>query len=814
VGALLDDLRYTAGRLARTPFFTLGALAIVAIAIGANTAAFSVVNKLLLTPPPFESPEEVVNVYQDSDDGEPSSNSYPAYRDMAALGGVFRSVAATSPDRATLEVEGAKQQVALEYTTSTFLETLGRSPVRGRWFDRSMDQVGTGNYAVVSEHSWRNRFGSDPGIVGRTLRFNGQPVEVIGVGPTGFNGVGGFVVTDFWLSISSVGVSGDFRVSNLDRREDHWYDVKARLAPGVTVTRAQEAMNALAQRLAEDFPDMNRGRGITVFPASEIRLHPGMDRSLYSVAGALMTIVVLVLILASSNLGSLLLVRGVARSPEMAVRRAMGAGPWRVARLFLSEALVLSLVGGVLGLLLAHWLLGALVTLPLPGVAGQTVDLAMDPRVLLFSLGLMVATGLFFGWAPAMQSLSLNFSQVLREDRRSAGRSRRLSLFRNLMVAVQVAVSLILAVGTGAMVRSLASYYRVDPGVDEGRLAYLQTDFTQAGIQPEERGSLLRQLVERVEALPTVDRVGMTSRIPVQGGGTTTTVIEGYEPEAGTGSVELNWALVSPGYFQTMGIQVLEGRGYLPEDQAGDERQVIVNEAAGRFWRGETPVGKRIRPQSVPDGWVQVVGMVSDTKVRSLSEPATPILYYLMGENGINVPYIVARTSADPAALLQGLRRELAAVDPALPVAGLSTMTDHIGESLTAPRLSARLLGLFSLLALLLASVGIYTIVSFSVAGRMSEIGIRIALGAEGSRVVGMVVREMASTVGVGVLVGAVVVALATPRFQGVVFGVDILSPGTLLPALLVLGLSVAIASVLPALRAASVDPVEALRVE
>jgi len=814
MGGLFQDLGYALRRLARTPVFTLGALAILALAIGANTAAFTIVNRALLVPPPYDRPDEVVNIYQDSDDGGPSSSSFPAYRDMAGLEGVFRSVAATSPDEAILEMEEGRWPVAVEFTTSSFMDVIGRSPSRGRWFDRSMDRVGAGNFAVVSHHAWTNRFGSDPGIVGRTILLNGGPVTVLGVGPEGYNGIGGFVVSDFWLSISSVGLNGEFRVANLDRREDHWYDVKARLAEGITVAQAQEAMNVLALRLAESYPELNEGRGISVFPATEIRLHPEVDGGLYSVAGLLMALVFLVLVLASSNLGGLLLVRGFSRTPEVAVRRAIGASPSRVARLFLGEALVLSLAGGALGILLAHWLLRLTQGIPLPSPLSGELDLSMDFRVVLFAVALMLGTGVFFGWVPALQSNSADLAEALREDRRAASGGRRLSIFRNLMVSVQVAVSLVLVVGAGVMVQSLRSYHRVDTGVDVARLAFLQTDFTQAGVPQGEQGALLDELIQRVGGLAGVEAVALASRIPVQGGGTTTTVVEDYEPPAGTGSVELPWALVTPGYFEAVGMDVVEGRGYVPADRGSGEPIIVVNEALTRFWGGGSSVGRRIRPQSVPDGWRSVVGVVSDTKVRSLSEPPTPMLYYVMGEAGVNAPFLVIRTAGDPDLLLGAVRRELSAVSPRLTPVRLSTMETHVGESLVTPRISAALLGLFSFLALLLASVGIYTIVSFSVAGRMPEIGIRMALGAPGSRVVLMVVAEIAATVALGLLAGAVVVVLASSRIQDLLYGAHVLGLGSLVPALAVLGATVALASYLPARRAAAADPVDALRAQ
>ncbi len=810
---VLRDLRYALRRLLRTPGFTAGALAIMAIAIGANTAVFAIVNQVLLRPPPYDQPERVVHVYQDSDDGEPSSTSFPAYRDMAASAGVFEAVSATTPTGATLDLPDGPQSISVEFTTASFLRTIGRSVARGRWFDSDMDAVGAGNYAVLSHHAWQSRFGAEPSVVGRTLRINGHPVTVIGVGPEGVNGVGGFVVTDLFLSISSVGISGPFMVANLDRREDHWYDVKARLADGVTLTQAQQAMDGLARSLAEEFPEFNAGRGITVFPSHDVRIHPEIDGNLAPAAAVLMFIVGLVLVLACTNLGGLLLVRGVSRGSEVAVRQALGAAPSRVARLFLGEAMLLSIGGGLLGLLLARALLRMLAVVPLPGPLSGDLDLSWDARVLSFSLVLMLGTGIFFGLGPALQSLKSNVAGVLREDQIAAGRARRTSWVRNGMVALQVAVSLILVVGAGIAVRSLATYTEVDPGVDVDRLAFVQTNFTQAGIPAEERAPVLQELRDEIATIPGVTAVTITSRLPVQSGGTTTTVIEGYEPASGTGSVELDWILVSPEYFETVGIDVREGRGYRPEDQGGDERIVVVNEAAAQaFWGGENVVDRRLRPQSRPEAWVRVVGVVSDSKVRSLTEPPRPMLYYVMGRNGVGAPYFLVRTATEPGAVLSGLRTALTSVNGRLSPSRLATMENHLGEALAVPRLSAGLLGLFSFLALCLAAVAVYTIVSFSVAGRRREVGIRVALGAANRQVLWTVVSEVAWTVVLGLLVGAVVVALISPRVQGLLVGSEVLGFGTLVPALLVLAAAVGAGSLIPAWRAVRADPVEALR--
>lgn len=811
MGGWAQDVGYALRRLRATPLFTLGAVVIVAVAIGANTAMFALVHAALFEQPPYAEIERVVHVYQDSDDGEPSSTSYPAYLDMLAMMEVFASVGATSPESANLTVGEGVQSIAIEYGTSTLLPALGLTPHQGRWFDASMDQVGAGHFAVVSHAAWERRFGSDAGLIGRSIEINGQPVEVIGVGPRDFNGIFGFAVTDFWLSISSTPVGGSYRVTNLERRQDHWYDVRARLADGVTVTRAQEAMDALALRLAEGFPELNEGRGITVFPATDVRVHPSEDGNIRAVAAAIMGIVGLVLVLAATNLGSLLLVRGMARRPEIAVRRALGAGRGRVAGLFVWEGLLLSLIGGGLGVLLAERLVSLMRTLPSP-TGGGALDVGLDPQVVLFALALMVGTGMFFGWAPALQSLRTDVAGALRDETSVAG-NRRSFLFRDGMVAVQVAASVVLVVGASLMVRGLASYQQIDTGVAVERLALLRTTFSQAGIEPEGRQAATTSLTERLEAIPGVSSVALTTRIPVSGGGSTTTVVEGYAPQVGTGSVELPFAYVSPGYFETVGMSVVAGRGYRPDDRIGPRESVIVNEtAARRFWGdAEAALGGRVRPQGAPDAWVQVVGVTSDVTVGDLGGPDLPMLYYAMPESAVDAPTFVVNASVDPASLLPAMRTALRELNPRLPVDRLDTMQGHLAAALAGPRLATGVLGLFSLLALTLASIGIYTIVSLTVAGRRSEIGLRIALGAERGRVIRLVTGRVLATVAVGFVLGGLAVAFVAPVAGALTLGVEPLDLGAILIATAVLSGVVAIASYLPARRAARVDPVEAL---
>ena len=816
---LMKDVRHAQRGLRRRPGFTIGAVLVLALGIGANAAVFSVVNSMLLNPLPYADPERVVSLYQDSDDGAPMSNSFPATRDMAIYTEVFSGVAAMSATTMTWEATDGPRSAFIEFVTSSYFPVLGIAPSAGRWFDAAYDLVGAGNYAVVSHHTWRTQFGADPEVIGRTVRMGGQPVTVIGVGPEGFNGSYVAPVTDFWLSISSAGVGGPFRVANLERRQDHWYDARARLAPGVTLAQAQGAMDALAARLADEFPALNRGRGITVVGGGQVRVHPAIDGALVSAAGLLLVIVGLVLVLACANLANLLIVRGIFRGPEMALRRALGASRGRVARLFLTESILLALLGGGLGMLLGWWAL-RLISLVANSVAATfggtgNLDMPMDLTVLIYTLTLSLATGVLFGLAPALRSSRSDVAGVLRVEGQSVSPDRRAALLRNSLVVVQLAVCLVLVVGAGLLTRTLANVLRVDPGVDAERLAFVATSFTQGAVTPEERTVRLQDLMDRAAALPGVTSVAYTSRLPVGPGGSTTTVIDGYTPPAGTDSVELPFAVVSDDYFRTVGLRVLAGRIFGPPDALNTAPVVVINRtAATRFWGEADPVGRRIRPQAAPDSWIQVIGVVEDAKVASLDEPPTPMLFYPVSQSP-GAGYVVARTEDDPGALLSGLRVQLRAVSPDLPLSALGTLDARLANSLVLHKASAAILGLVSVLAVLLASLGVYAVVSFSVARRSSEIAIRIALGAERSQVMGLVMREMLATVLLGLGVGASVAFPAASSLASALYGVSTVDAASLgLASALLLFAVATLAIYIPARRAADANAVVTLRAQ
>lgn len=813
---LAGELRSALRRLARTPVFTLGALGIVAFGIGVNVAAFTLVNSFLFRPPAWTDPERVVSIYQDSDDGDPNSTSFPAYRDMAAHRDVFAAVSASTPATLRWKRDGDEREVAAEFVTASFLDVAGLAAFLGSGFSPDHDRVGTGNYAILNHRLWKSEFGADPDVIGRSVTLGDQPVTVVGVGPPDYVGNLMPVVTDFWLSISSVGIGGPYRIENLERREDHWYDVKARLADGVSPPEAQAAMTALAGRLAREYPDINTNRDITVFEYGDVRLHPDADQDLQMAAAGTMTLVGLVLLLSCSNLANLLVVRGMARLPEAAVRRALGASNAAVARSFLTESLLLATLGGLIGLAFARGLMSLTPALPLPLPASGGLDTVMDLRVVAFAVGLMLLTGLLFGVAPALRAMSVDFVNVFREGGRGAALGRVPSLLRGTLVAVQMAASIVLLIACALVVRNIANAMAIGPGVDADRVAYALVDLEPLGLEPENYAARWQEILERVESMPGVESSSFTTRLPANGrGGSTTTVIDGYQPATGTGSVELLFAYVGPSYFEVMGQPVIDGRAFGPEDRQGSPLVVLLNEtAANRYWPGESALGKRVRAQTDPDSWREVVGVVADAKVRSLSEPPTPMMFRPVGQVEAQRLLLVSRTNGDPAALASAFPREIRGVSPEIDVSSTGDLESYVRAGLASARTMAGVLGVFAVLALLLASLGIYSMASFSVAQRAPEIGIRMALGAARSSVILSVLREFSVSLGSGLGLGLVLSVAMANRLRDVLpaaGGIDPLAFAAGISALLLVAF---LASYLPARRAAAADPAHTLRDE
>jgi len=819
---LVQDLRQTFRRLVDAPGFTVMALLITGLGIGANVAMFSVVESFLFRPPPWEDVDELVWVYQDSDDGEPNSSSFPAYRDIASQDAVFVDAAALIPGRTAryLTPAGESQSVAVSYATASLFPTLGLEASRGRWFSSDADVPGGEPVGVVSHHAWQNRFFGDPAIVGRSVRLNRTAVTIVGVGPAGYRGEMSGVNTDFWLSLAAAGpVGGDYYWDTLEQRGDHWFLVVGRLREGMSIDSSQAAMDALAARLAADYPEHNDGRDITVFAASSVRLHPEYDAMLFPSGAALMGIVGLVLLIACGNLANLLLAKASTRGREIAVRLAMGATRARVVRQLLTESVVLAIGGGLVGLGVASLMgagltaLSASMPLPMPMI----FEVRLDGRILAFAMALSVATGLVFGLVPSLRASRPTLLPGLKEDGGLGGATTALRWFslRNMLVAMQIAVSFVLLIGAGLLVRSLINAEQATLGFAPDGLAVVQADVGEAGYEPDAGRALIEQWRERISGVAGVEDVTLTTRLPVTPrGGSSTLEVEGYEPRMGTGKAEVIFAYVDENYFRALKVPLLHGRSFTASDRVDSERVAVVNEAfSRRYWGTSDGTGRRYRHEGAPDSWVRVVGIVSDVKVRAPHEAATPMFFRPLRQ-GIRATrlYLVARTAIEPGALVGEMREDLRELDADVPVYQAGTMEGHVDEALGLPRTGATVVALFGGLALFLASLGLYAVVAFAVSRRTAEMGLRIALGASGSDIVRATLRETMVVVLAGLAVGIATSLLAAPILESVLFDVAASDPVTFLLTAALLGAVALAAAYVPARRAARTDPVQALR--
>jgi predicted permease len=806
---LLQDVRYAIRRLTASPLFAVLAILIIGVGIAANTTVFSAVNAVLLRPRPFANADRVVFVYQDSDEGQPESSSFPAYRAIADRRDVLAGAAAVFNTSVAADTDSGVRQSFVEFATSSYFPVLGLSTSRGRWFTPEEDAAGAAATAVVSDHVWRARFGSDPAIVGRTVRLGGSAVTIVGVGPASYNGTVNGTAVDFWLPLAALGpVVGSFAAQTLERPQDHWFMIRARLRDGVTVEQARAAMASVSNELAARFAGLDQKRRIAVLPAAGVRIHPSFDSTLVPAAVLLMAVVGLVLALVCSNLAILLLLRGAAQYRDVSIRMAMGAGRGRIVRQFLTESLVLAAAGGLVGGIAAQWLLTLLSRVDFPVPYGL-LDAAIDYRVLAFVTALSVITGVGFGLAPALRAIGTDITTAVVGI---AAAKRRVGV-KYGMVGFQVALSVVLLIGTGLVIRSMMQMEQVDVGFDRDRLTVVTTSAFQAGYTPPTAFRVYRDIHERIAALPGVESVVRTNRLPLSRGGTSTLVIEGYVSPTGTNTTEVAPAAVSSDYFEALGIPMLHGRAFRPQDDVNAPPVAIVNEAmARRYWGTSDVVGRRYGHDGVPNSWVEIVGVARDVKVGSLTEESRPQFYRPIDQQGGFVVSFIVRSAGVQPAMAGTLSRVVHEVDSRLPVLQSATLENYLTRQLLLPRIGTSILAGFSLTALILAALGLYAVVAFAVGERAKEVGIRMALGARGPHVVWMTIRGVMMTVGVGLAIGLVLAVSAAQGLTTVLYRVSPTDPATLVVVTIVLALVALVAALIPARRATRVNPLVVLR--
>jgi putative ABC transport system permease protein len=799
---LLQDLRYGARTLMRAPLFTGASLLCLALGIGANTAIFSMIDGVLLRPLPYAQPERLVVVWENFPArGRDRNVVAPAnYLDWRAQNHVFADMATFVSASGSLTGQGEPIEVPTAFATATLFPLLGVTPLLGRTFSAAEDAPNGPTVVVLGYGIWQRVFGGRTDIINQQIMLRGVSRTVIGVLPSGFRIEG--TDAEIWTPLG-LDPSVDYR-----KRSGRFLTSFARLKPGVTLQQAQSEMNTIGRRLAEANPDFNTGWGVTLVPMAE-QVVGSVRRALLVLAG----VVGFVLLIAAANVANLQLARATTRSREIAVRAALGAARGRMIRQLLTENVLLATIGGLLGLVLAYWGLEAMTALAPKGFP-RTAEITIDGWTLAFTLGVSLATGLLFGVLPAIQASKQDLQHVLKEGMR--GTTLGVGA-RGALVVAQVALSLILLVGAGLMIRSFARLTAVDPGFDPEHVLTARISLPVSKYRTgAQQTAFFAALVDRVRALPSVRAAGTINWLPFGGGGSATDFwIEGRpQPPAGQG-----WTIDVRGadstYFRTMGIRMLRGRTFDAAATADAPKQVVVNEAFVRtHFPSEDPLGRHILMPWGDTLRGEIVGVVNDTKHSGLDSLARPMVFWAAVQFPSNFMTLVARTSGDPMAVAPLVAREVHALDADQPVADVKPLEAYLGASVAQRRFSMALLGIFAGVALVLAAIGIYGVLAYSVAQRTREIGVRMALGAREAAVAGMVVRQGMRVVAVGIGIGVVGALALTRVLTSLLYGVSATDPVTFIGVAGALGAVALLASYLPARRAARVDPLVALRAD
>ena len=815
---LWHDLRYGVRMLRKNPGFTLVAVMSLALGIGANTAIFSVVNGLLLRPISAERPDELVRVYTGI-----SHASYPTYRDFIEQSvdrdAVLSGLAAQALTSFNLNRGDSAERVMGEMVSGNFFTVLGVPAAAGRTFGAEVDaEPGAHAVAVLSHSTWQRRFGADPQFVGKDLTLNGRTFTVIGVMPVGFRGTYPFGLTpELWVPATMRDHIMPGRNALADRSM-HWLQLFGRRQAGASDPQARAAITAIAQRLAEAYPKENPRMELTeVYPMTGLASFRGMSFApvIFIFLGLLSVVVGLVLLIACSNVANLQLARAHSRQKEVAIRTALGAGRGRVLRQMLTESTLLSLAGGAVGCLAAVWLMGVVSALRPPVPVPLEFQFDVDLRVLAFTAAVSMITGVLFGLAPALHATRAAIVPLLKDATGSQGRSPLRWGFRNLLVSAQVAACLMLLVTAGLFVRSLQNAQTVNPGFDVNRLATISLDLESNGYS-EERGRLFySQLVDEVERLPGVQSAAVVRNIALTFSRTDDAISPtGEEKPDRSSLIQTSMNTVGPRYFETMGIPLVAGRGFTAQDNDGAPLVGVVNETLSRrLAPGGNALGQRFR---LFDGlgwgpWVEVVGIARDVKYHSIGEETPAFLYLAFPQPYRHAMTVHVRVLGEPAQFRETLRQAVLSLDHTLAV-DVSTMRDNVAVAFLPARIASSALGLFGVLGLMLAAVGLYGVVNYAVTCRTHEIGVRLALGAQPGDIFRLILGQGLRLTLAGIVVGCAGALSLTRLVGSLLVGVSPADPLTF-GAIGVLLMSVAlVASYLPARRATRVTPMRALR--
>ena len=810
---MFQDLRYGARMLLKHPGFAAVAILTLALGIGANTAIFTVTNALFLRPFPAPEPDRLVRLYG----GEAGSAkfdvfSYPNYADLRDRSQSLASLAAHQYVSVSLSTGGAAEEARGELATGNYFTVLGISAAMGRTLLPTDDQTPGAHPVVVISHGlWQRRFGGSTDVIEKKVYFNGHPFTIIGVMPEGFRGSYDAFTADFWAPIM-MHEQVRPRGTQLSQRGWGWLNATGRLKPQVTLAQANAEISRLAQQLEKDYPRNNRGLRFQLLPASAMpeMYRAGMSKAL----GFLLLIVSLVLLVACANIASLLLSRVMSRRRETAIRQALGAGRMRIARQWLTESMLLAMLGGGVGLLFAVWGKKALLTLVPPEMTNFAPALSLDGKVLAFAFLITLLTGIIFGLIPAWSAGKTDVNSVLKEEGALASSSARRSRFFSFFVVTQIAVSLLLLVVAGLLLRSFRESAAFDLGFKTDNMLLASVDLRRHGYNEERGREFYHQLTQRLKALPGVSAVTMATTVPLDGNRDSVSYrIPGHQPPAGKTGFSIAYNVVGADYCATMGIPVLQGRDFNEQDVQPTAKPVIViNETmARRFWPGENPVGRSIELDGGGPS-LEIIGVARDIKYFSLGEEPRPYIYGSFAQAYSSSRILQLRATSNPKGLLRAVQQEVERLDSNVALLNQMTFDELRQQPLFPIRALAAISTLFGLLALLLTTLGIYGVVSYAVNQRTREIGIRLALGAAPSTIFKLIVGQGLILTAIGLGIGVAAAMALTRMLSSLLFGVTTTDPLTFVGVALLLALVALLASYLPARRAMKVDPMNALR--
>jgi macrolide transport system ATP-binding/permease protein len=814
---LIRDLHYGARMLAKNPGFTVVAILSLSLGIGANTTIFSLGNALLLRPLPLEEPDRLVSIFTSYAGGDRyGQTSLPDYEDFRDRTDVFTGLTAYSWSPMGLKAGDRTDVIMGQVVTWNYFSVLGVEPHLGRDFLREEDQTPDAHpVAVLSHRMWTSHFGSNRGILGQTVRLNDHPFTIVGIAPEGFHGPLSILAADVWVpTMMAKRALAWVQLFGPDRRRDPFLYVLGRLKPGVSIVQAQKAMEVLAAQLRREYPSYNRGKSVTVVRVDQNRVGTGSTDNVKALFVLLMGVVIVVLAIACFNVANILLARATGRQREMSLRVALGASRGRIVRQLLTESTLLALAAGVCGLLLSVWAFD-LIDAWLRTTSGfpLEIDLSLDRRVFGFTLLLSLATGILFGLAPALKVNRTGQFEALRDQGLTLSRTKSRVRIQNGLVVAQIALSLILLISTGLLLRSLQQTLAVDPGFDPDNRLVVPINLNYGQYGEAEGRRLYQQLADRVRSLPGVREAALASFLPLgQIHGHHDIWIDEYDP-APDESMLVKRNMVGPRYFETLGIPILKGRAIDERDKENTKPVAVINETmARRYWPGREPIGRAIR---VGRTVYEVVGIARDGKYGSLREQPVPYLCLPMTQHEYSEQFhLVVAAAGDPGSMVAPLRHELEKLDPNLPPPQIVTLTQFLKDVAVREEGPLPIVGASALLALLLAVIGVYGVMSYSVSERMQEIGVRMALGAQRGQILRQVLTSGLKVALLGVGIGLVAAAALSRLWSAYLFGVTPADPSTFVGISLMLFGVALLACYIPARRATRIDPMVALRYE